>query len=146
MAAQDRDADILLRSDNSPVIMPSVAAAPHPWIIDVCENEQGEKPIWIFIAGLTGRNKVEALVLIKLIEAQGNQLRLPHSRALGDGLFELRGKEVWIFYMFLPKRVIVLLDAEIKKQNAIPARTLRRVRRYQLEVLRRGWGSRDHKA
>lgn len=126
--------------------MPSAAAAPLPWIIDVCENEQGEKPIWIFIVGLTGRDKVEALALIKLIEAQGNQLRLPHSRALGDGLLELRGKQVRIFYVFLPKRVIVLLDGEIKKQNAIPARTLRRVRRCQAEVLRRGWGSRDRKA
>ena len=42
--------------------------------------------------------------------------------------------------MFLPKHVIVLSDGEIKKQNAIPARTLRRVRRYEAEVLRRGWG------
>ena len=57
---------------------------------------------------------------------------------LGEGLFELRGKQIRIFYMFLPNRVAVLLDGEIKKRDDIPAKTLARVRGYQREVVRRG--------
>jgi hypothetical protein len=62
---------------------------------------------------------------------------VPRSGALGDGLFELRGKEIRIFYVFVPGRAIVLLDGEIKKRDDIPKRTLERVRRLQAEVVRR---------
>jgi hypothetical protein len=44
--------------------------------------------------------------------------------------------------MFLPKRVIVLLDGMIKKQDAIPARVLDRMRTYQKSVVQRGQGRR----
>jgi hypothetical protein len=36
---------------------------------------------------------------------------------LGQGLFELRGEQVRLFYMFLPNRVAVLLDGEIKNRT-----------------------------
>jgi hypothetical protein len=47
--------------------------------------------------------------------------------------------------MFLPNRVAVLLDGEIKKRDDIPAKTLERVRGYQKEVVRRKRGSRQEK-
>ena len=39
--------------------------------------------------------------------------------------------------MFLPNRVVVLLDGEIKKRDDIPASTLDRMRSYKKEVERR---------
>jgi hypothetical protein len=107
------------------------------WTIDAYTTGQGEAPVWSFIRGLAGRDRVEAIALVKLLEEQGNRLRRPHSGVLGDGLFELRGKQVRIFYMFLPGRLIMLLAGEIKKRDAIPAKTLALVRGYQQEVLRR---------
>jgi hypothetical protein len=108
------------------------------WRIDAYDTGKGEKPIWSFIRNLTGRDKAEAIGLVKLLEEQGNRLRRPHSGALGEGLFELRGKQVRIFYTFLPGQVIVLLDGEIKKRDAIPKKTLERVRGYQREAVGRG--------
>lgn len=119
---------------------------PAPWTIDAFENERGEQPALRFIQGLEGRNEVEALALVKLLEEKGNGLRRPQSAALGDGLFELRGKEVRIFYVFQTGRVAVLLDGEIKKRDDIPRKTLERVRGYQREVVRRGRGGRQEKA
>jgi hypothetical protein len=107
------------------------------WTIEAYTTEQGEAPAWSFIRSLTGRDRIEAIALVKLLEAQGNQLRRPHSGVLGDALFELRGKQVRLFYMFLPRRVIVLLAGEIKKRDAIPAKTLALARGYQRDVLRR---------
>lgn len=107
------------------------------WTIDVYETEMGEKLVWAFVSSLTGRDKVEAIALIGLLGQQGNQLRRPQSGMLGDGLFELRGKQIRIFYMFLPERVIVLLDGEIKKQNKVPPKTIERMRRYMKETLSR---------
>jgi hypothetical protein len=57
---------------------------------------------------------------------------------LGDGLFELRGKQVRLFYVFLPGRLIVLLDGEVKKRDDIPTRTLARMRVLRAEVAGRG--------
>lgn len=112
------------------------------WRIDVYETERGKKPVWSFMRRLEGRNRAEAIALVKLLEERGSALRRPHSGAMGEGLFELRGKEIRIFYVFLPERVIGLLDGEIKKRNDIPRKTLERVRGYQREVARRGLGRR----
>ncbi len=79
---------------------------------------------------------------MQLLEEQGNLLRRPHSGTLGEGLFELRGKQVRIFYTFLPKRAIVLLDGMIKKQDTIPVKVLDRMRAYQKTVAHRGQGRR----
>lgn len=44
-----------------------------PWTIDAYETEQGEKPVKTFIEGLEGRNKVEAIALVKLLEEKGER-------------------------------------------------------------------------
>ena len=113
-----------------------------PWTIEAYETEQGEMPALRFLEGLAGRNESEAVALVKLLQERGSNLRRPQSGALGGGVFELRGKEVRIFYMFLPNHIAVLLDGAIKKRDDIPRRTLERVRGYQKEVIRRHRGSR----
>lgn len=113
-----------------------------PWTIDVYETEKGEKPAWAFVRALEGRARSEAIAVVKLLEKQGNMLRRPHSGTLGKGLLELRGREVRIFYTFLPNRVIVLLDGMVKKQDAIPAKVLDRMRTYQKAVTQRAQGGR----
>jgi Phage derived protein Gp49-like (DUF891) len=107
------------------------------WSLDAYETDAGDSPAWSFIGGLEGRDRVEAIALVKLLEEQGNLLRRPQSGALGEGLFELRGKQVRIFYVFLPGRAIALLDGEIKKRDDIPRRTLERMKSLQAEVMRR---------
>lgn len=107
-----------------------------PWIIDVFKTEQGEALVQVFMAALAGRDRDEAFALVKLLEEQGNALRRPQSGILGDGLFELRGKQIRIFYMFLPGGRVVLLDGEIKKRPEIPPKTLKRMRGYRKAVLR----------
>jgi putative addiction module killer protein len=60
---------------------------------------------------------------LKLLEICGNDLKLPHSRALGNGLFELREQRYGyrIYYGFYKNRVIILLHAgdKSKQQNDI---------------------------
>src|SRR3990170_197242 len=105
------------------------------WRIEDLITPSKERPIRNFIAGLSGRNLAEAEALIRLLEERGNMLRKPHSRALGNGLYELRRHQVRIFYMFLANRRIVLLDGIIKKQDKIPQGVLKRVRKFMADVL-----------
>jgi hypothetical protein len=45
---------------------------------------------------------------------------------------------VRLFYVFLPRGLIVLLGGEIKKRDDIPPRTLARMRALQADVASRG--------
>lgn len=107
------------------------------WTVESYETETGEKPALTFLKTLTGRDLADALALLKDLREKGNGLRRPHSGSLDEGLFELRGKQVRIFYIFLPGRMALLLDGEIKKRNDIPPATLKRMRKLQKEALRR---------
>ena len=76
--------------------------------------------------------------MIKLAEEGGNRLRGPHSKALGNGLYELRGKQVRIFYVFGPgRRVITLLNGIIKKRDRIPESALRQAERFKTDLKER---------
>lgn len=64
---------------------------------------------------------------------------MPHSRAFGDGLFELRprGRSGMgrAFYCFMLERRIVVLHAFIKKSEQTPDRELKLARKRQKELL-----------
>ena len=76
--------------------------------------------------------------LIELLAEYGPSLRLPHSRAFGDGLFELRPRgRVGIgraFYYFMVGKRIVVLHAFIKKTQQTPDRELKLARRRLKEL------------
>jgi hypothetical protein len=101
------------------------------WAVDDYTTASGESPVRACLSGLQDRDKVEAFALIQLLSERGNTLRLPHSRSLGEGLNELRGKQVRIFYVFRPQKRIVLLDGMVKKRDDIPAAVLKRLRQLQ---------------
>jgi len=78
------------------------------------------------------------LRLVCLMEEHGADLRLPHSRAMGEGLFELRckGKEGIgrVFYCTMVGRQIVILHSFIKKSQKAPASDVAVARRRLKEV------------
>ena len=76
--------------------------------------------------------------LLELLAEHGPSLRLPHSRALGDGLFELRPRGRSgigrAFYCFMFGRRVVVLHAFIKKSQETPDRELKLARRRRKEL------------
>ena len=107
------------------------------WTVTEYTPPSGAVPVLRFLQGLTGDAKTEAIAALKFVAERGNTLREPVSKALGEGLFELRGRTsgVRIFYTFKPGRMIVLLDGVIKKRGDIPARELERMRRLRKEAV-----------
>ena len=77
--------------------------------------------------------------LTELLEEFGLDLRMPHSRAMGDGLFELRprGREgiARVFYCTKVGRKIIILHSFIKKTSETPKRELDIARRRRREVI-----------
>ena len=88
-----------------------------------------------FVAGLTDAKDIkDAAALIGVLRALGNQLREPRSKSLEDGLFELRGTQVRIYYGFLPGRRVVLVGGYVKKRTDTPRNVLRLMRARLKEV------------
>ena len=75
--------------------------------------------------------------LIVLLRCYGNRLRLPHSRALGDGLFELRlnGKHaVRLIYCYLNGGAY-LLHGLVKKTGTLLSRDIEQARRIRAALI-----------
>lgn len=107
------------------------------WSLAFYQTPRGERPAAAFVEQLPEPARVEMAALLTALRERGNLLRAPHSKALGDGLFELRSVKhaVRVFYIFLPGQQIVLLDGMVKKRDDIPAPVLRRLRLSQSKVL-----------
>jgi phage-related protein len=76
--------------------------------------------------------------LIELLMEFGPDLRMPHSRAMGGGLFELRprGKEGIgrAMYCYVTGQRVTVLHAFIKKTQVTPERELAVARKRMKEV------------
>lgn len=77
--------------------------------------------------------------ILELLMAHGPGLRLPHSRAFGEGLFELRPRgRAGIgraFYCFVAGRRVLVLHAFVKKSQQTPDRELKLARKRLKEIL-----------
>ena len=76
--------------------------------------------------------------LIELLTEHGPSLRMPHSRAFGDGLFEVRPRGRSgigrTFYCFLLGKRVVVLHAFIKKTQQTPDKELNLARKRLKEL------------
>ncbi len=76
--------------------------------------------------------------IVELLVEHGPNLRLPHSRAFGDGLFELRprGKSGIgrALYCFLVGQRVMVVHAFVKKSQQTPAHELKLARKRIKEI------------
>jgi len=76
--------------------------------------------------------------IAELLMEHGPDLRLPHSRTFGGGLFELRPRGRSgigrAFYCFIAERRAVVLHAFIKKSQQTPDRELKLARKRMKEM------------
>ena len=91
------------------------------------------------IEKLDRSTQTKTLRILELLEAHGPNIGMPHSRALGNGLYELRirgTREVRLFYTF-HKDMVVILYGFIKTKNKLPLPELHLAlrRKRQLELL-----------
>ncbi len=80
--------------------------------------------------------------LLELMGQYGADLRLPHSRAMGDGLFEIRYKGSEgigrVFYGMMIGKKIIILHSFIKKTQETPDKEIKKARKRLKEVNEHG--------
>ncbi|MCL2052380.1 MAG: type II toxin-antitoxin system RelE/ParE family toxin [Lachnospiraceae bacterium] len=109
--------------------------------IDFYQLSNGEKPVEKFIDNLDEKMQLKALASIEILAEYGNNIRKPHSKSLGKGLFELRirfaNDITRIFYFFVANNRIILTNGFIKKSQKIPLNEIILARKYKADFERR---------
>ena len=98
------------------------------WEVDGIRTVQGRRPVRDFLDGLSKGAKAKVYAALEMLAQEGNRLRMPKSRSLGDGLQELRVPHpegpFRIIYCFRSGRRILLLHAFVKRTAQTPQRDL----------------------
>lgn len=89
------------------------------WKIEYWCNAGGESTVEKWLDSLSREQLKSVAKEMKLLELCGNNLKLPHSRSLKKGLFELRERQygLRIYYAFLCDKTVLMLHAGNKKSQ-----------------------------
>jgi phage-related protein len=97
-------------------------------------NERVQRDVWAMPAGIVA----DYLRLTEAMTLYGADLRMPHSRAMGGGLFELRPKGPEgigrVFYCTQVGKTIVVLHSFVKKTQETPDAEMRVARKRLKDV------------
>jgi phage-related protein len=106
--------------------------------VDDNRGSHGARPVKEFLDGLSDAAKGKVYAALAMLEMEGNRLRLPRSRALGGGLFEMRVGHpegpFRIIYCFQPGQQVVLLHAFVKRTERISVQDLELARARKAEL------------
>ena len=101
----------------------------------------GSEPVKEFLDSLDVKMRAKMLWTIQLLEVNGIELREPYSKALEDGIFELRAKVgsdiSRVLYFFVVGHKVILTNGFIKKSTKTPSGEKEKAKRYRGEYLSR---------
>lgn len=94
------------------------------FMVEFYETEDGKKPVEDFLDLLDNKTASKMLGLMELLEEKGDGLRMPYSKHLGNGIFELRCKlgtnNTRALYFFYYGGKIVITNGFVKKTQRTP--------------------------
>ena len=105
------------------------------------EKDDGSCPVEDFLDSLDDKMAAKAYGMIELLEEFGNELRMPYSEQLEDGIFELRikfgGNITRILYFFFVGKNIILTNGFMKKTQKTPPNEIAKAKQYRTIYLTR---------
>jgi putative addiction module killer protein len=89
------------------------------WQIKYWIDSSGKNPVDEWLTNLEPKHSAAVSKELNFLKLAGNTLPMPHSKALGKGLFELRERcyHYRIYYGFNGKQIIIILMAGNKKSQ-----------------------------
>lgn len=113
----------------------------HEFEIIFYKTETGENPVQEFLDSLDVKMRTKVLFSMRVIRENGFQTRMPYSKELDDGIFELRaqsGSDISrVLYFFIVGRKVILTNGFIKKTQKTPKKEIEKAKRYRKEYLSR---------
>ena len=111
------------------------------YTVEYYEREDGTRPAEEFILSLDLKMRAKVFAALELLELKGPGLREPFSKALEDGIFEVRARQgsdiSRVLYFFVVGRKVILTNGFIKKTQKTPLGELERAKRCRDDYQRR---------
>ena len=109
--------------------------------VEYYEKQDGTFPAEEFILSLDTKMQAKMFRELELLETFGNELREPHSKPLGDGIYEIRAKVASditrVLYFFVVNKKIILTNGFVKKTRKTPDNEITLAKKYRKDYLER---------
>ena len=109
--------------------------------VEYYEKGDGTFPAEEFILSLDTKMQAKMFRELELLETFGNELREPHSKPLGDGIYEIRAKVASditrVLYFFVVNKKIILTNGFVKKTQKTPDSEITLAKKYRKDYLER---------
>jgi hypothetical protein len=109
------------------------------FIVEFFEKSDGTYPAEEFILSQDLKMKSRLYRTLAVLETDGNNIREPYSKFLGDGIYEVRVQQgnniARILYFFVVNRKIILTNGFIKKSQKTPKSEINKAKKFRSEYL-----------
>lgn len=110
-----------------------------PFRVEFYETRTGERPAEQFLDSLDIKMRNKMVMTLKVLQEKGNLLREPYSKALYDGIYEVRavsGSNITrVLYFFYYGGRIILTNGFVKKTQKTPRREIDRAVVYRADFM-----------
>ena len=110
--------------------------------IEFYELADGREPAREFLDSLDAKMKAKMFREIDLLAENGHELRMPHSKHIEAGIYELRAKQgsniSRVMYFFFSGKKAILTNGFIKKSKKTPKEQIGLAKRYRRDYEIRG--------
>ena len=109
--------------------------------IEFYETVDGKIPVQEFLMGLDIKMRTKLLMIMKVLQEKGNNLREPYSKHLDDGIYEIRGKIGTnisrVLYFFYYGGKIIITNGFVKKTQRTPKAEIELAKKYRKDYMER---------
>ena len=109
------------------------------FIVEFFEKSDGTYPAEEFILSQELKMKSRLYRTLAVLETDGNNIREPYSKFLGDGIYEVRVQQgnniARVLYFFVVNRKIILTNGFIKKSQKTPKSEINKAKKFRSEYL-----------
>ena len=96
------------------------------YLVEFYETESGEQPVFDFLMSLDPKMRAKVAAMMELLAEKGNELRMPYTEHLEDGIFRtIQGNNISrvLFFFYVGKRIIIT-NGFIKKTKKTPPKEI----------------------
>lgn len=109
--------------------------------LEFYETSSGNSQVRDFLSKMSGKGKAKFFQIANLLKEAGPEVRMPYSRYLDDGIFEVRvivgNDSSRVLYFFMEGQKIIFTNGFVKKTQKTPRKEIETAIRYRADYLKK---------